>query len=290
MHRGINLIWIWLAGASVLWAMQAPTPAPRSAGKAAAAQQNAAAAQMQKMMQKIWPNLPPNQNPAAVARGKVLFDSHCTFCHGSDATGGNGGPDLVRSVLVNHDEHGNLIGPTIHNGRPAKGMPAFGSFTEDQIADLVAFLHQRNRDARLRFTYKLGNVAVGNAVAGKAYFEQHCAQCHSPGGDLTGIASRYQPDVLQQLWLDPAQQMVQPAPPVETVTVTLPSGEKLSGRLQHIDEFNVAFYDAHGYHSFPITPATKVEVHNPLTAHEELLKHLTDSDMHNVTTYLETLK
>src|SRR3984957_1346364 len=68
---------------------------------------------------QIWPNLPSNQNPASVARGKLLFQSNCGFCHGPDATGGNSGPDLVRPVLVNPDEHGTLIGPV--TAGPAAG-------------------------------------------------------------------------------------------------------------------------------------------------------------------------
>ena len=243
------------------------------------------------VMRQIWPNLPPNQDPAAVAQGKRLFEANCSFCHGPEATGGNGGPDLVRSVLVNHDEHGNLIGPVLHNGRPDKGMPTFSSLTGQQISDLVAFLHQRNRDARLRFTYKVENVATGDASAGRAYFAAHCSQCHSATGDLAGIASKNPADVLQQLWLSPQPRSgtgdTSQAP---DVTVRLPSGQTFSGKLAHLDEFDASLYDAHGYHSFRRTPGTKVEVQNPLAAHEELLKHLTDREMHDVTTYLETLK
>jgi mono/diheme cytochrome c family protein len=242
-------------------------------------------------MRRIWPNLPPNQNPVEVARGKALFESNCSFCHGPEATGGNGGPDLVRSVLVNHDEHGNLIGPTIRNGRIGKGMPAFPNFSDAQINDIVAFLHQRNRDARIRVSYRIGDVETGNAAAGKTFFSAHCASCHSPQGDLAGIAGKYDPDQLQQLWLDPAQQLgSQRGIPAETVTVTLPSGERLTGTLKHLDEFDVSLYDANGYHSFPITPGVRVKVDNPAQAHEDLLKHLTDADIHNVTTYLGTLK
>jgi len=243
-------------------------------------------------MRQIWPNLPPNQDPAAVARGKRLFSANCTFCHGADATGGNGGPDLIRSVLVNHDEHGNLIAPVIHGARVDKGMPKF-DLTDAQVADLVAFLHQRNRDARLRFTYKIANVAIGDAAAGKHYFDAHCSACHSANGDLAKIAAKYPADALQQLWLDPAAaySAAGKSLPPSQLTVTLPSGQVLSGKLQNLNEFNVAFYSHDGsYHSLPVTPGMKIAVKDPLAAHEALLKHLTDSDMHNVTTYLETLK
>lgn len=279
MFRKVGIICGAIAMAAALHAMQPSQNTPASSPQT---QQNAATEQMRKM----WPNLTPNQNPVAVAKGKILFASNCGFCHGADASGGNGGPDLIRSVLVNHDEHGDLIGPTIRNGRPDKGMPPFTSFTSAQIENLVAFIHQQNRDARIRFSYKIGNVAVGNAASGKDYFQTHCAQCHSPTGDLAGIATKFAPDALQQLWLNPASLIAAD----RTVTVTLPSRQKFSGKLQYMDEFNVALYDADGYHSFPIEPGTIVEVQNPMTAHRQLLQHLTDTDMHNVTTYLVTLK
>jgi cytochrome c oxidase cbb3-type subunit III len=234
-------------------------------------------------LRSIYPKLTPNQNPAAVSRGKALYEANCTFCHGKNATGGNGGPDLLRSVLLNHDEKGELVGPVIRLGRVKKGMPAF-SLANTQISDLVAFLHQRNRDARLRFTYKIPNVAIGNAVAGRTYFGSHCVSCHSASRDLAGIAKKYPGDELQQRWLDPGER------PAE-VTVTLLSGQKYVGNLAHVDEFNVSLYDTQGtYHSFALTPEYKVEIQDPLDGHRSLIDQLSDKDMHDVTTYLETLK
>jgi cytochrome c oxidase cbb3-type subunit 3 len=234
-------------------------------------------------LRNIYPNLLPNQAPAAVARGKRLFESNCAFCHGTDATGGNGGPDLLRSVLVNHDEKGELIVPVIREGRVSKGMPKF-TLTGTQVSDLVAFLHQRNRDARLRFTYKIANVAVGDAAAGKVYFESHCASCHSGTGDLAAIVARYPADELQQRWLYPPTGSID-------VTLTLASGQKYSGKVKHLDEFDVSLYDEQGtYRSFALTPEIHVAVTDPLEPHHKLLEQMTDTDMHNVTTYLETLK
>lgn len=231
----------------------------------------------------VYPNLPPNQPPEAVLRGKQLFKANCSFCHGTDATGGNGGPDLLRSVLVNHDERGELIAPVIREGRVGKGMPRF-SLPSSKILDLVAFLHQRNRDARLRFTYKVPNVAVGDVAAGKVYFDLHCASCHSVTGDLAGLAKKYTSDDLQQRWIDP------PPVPID-VTVSLPSGQEISGKIQHIDEFNVALFDDRGtYYSFVIRSEIHVKISDPLDGHYKLLQQLSDVEMHNVTTYLESLK
>jgi cytochrome c oxidase cbb3-type subunit 3 len=49
-------------------------------------------------------------------------------------------------------------------------------------------------------------------------------------------------------------------------------------------------YDASGdYHTWARN-AVKADVHDPLAAHVELLRNYTDTDMHNVLAYLETLK
>ena len=77
-----------------------------------------------------------------------------------------------------------------------------------------------------------------------------------------------------------------------TVTVTLPSGEKLTGTVDRLDDFNVSFHDARAIITRSTAMATypKVEVNDPLKAHVDLLRKYTDADIHNVTAYLVTLK
>jgi len=237
--------------------------------------------------------IPPAPDQAAVDRGQKLFSQNCSFCHGKDANGGDGGPDLIRSVLVNHDEHGNLIAPVVLNGRSQKGMPKF-SLTPAQISDIATFLHARNRYVRYRQLYQVKDVVTGDANAGEAYFNGagRCNTCHSATGDLAHVAREYEPEALLRTFLYPGRRGA--SPPIErtrkTVTITLKSGQVLSGPLQHLDEFTVSMYDASGdYHTWP-HDAVRVEVHDPLAAHAELLRTYTDSDMHNVLAYLETLK
>ena len=237
------------------------------------------------------------EDPAAVERGGKLFATHCGGCHGASAKGGPGAPDLIRSVLVLDDEKGILIAPVLREGRPDQGMPK-PNLTEPQISDIVAWLHVQTYAADHRATYTFLDVVTGDAKKGEAYFKTtgKCSTCHSPTGDLAGVGKKYEPFALQSKWLQPrsprgAMPTDSPRSAIK-VTVFLPSGESVSGTLDHLDDFNVSLYDSSGeYHSFARDGATpKVVVTDPLKAHRDLLAQYTDADIHNVTAYLVTLK
>jgi cytochrome c oxidase cbb3-type subunit 3 len=223
---------------------------------------------------------------AAAERGDKLYQANCAFCHGVKANGAEG-PDLVRSPVVLHDEKADLIGPVIFEGRPDKGMPAFASMTPAQIFDIAQFLHMRVELTANRGLYKVQNIVVGDAKAGAAYFDTHCKSCHA--SDLAHVGSKYEPVDLQTVFLWPAAARGRPAKPTK-VTITLPSGQTMMGTLKRIDDFDVSIFDAAGeYHSWP-RDRVKVEIPNPLAAHRELLAKYTDTDMHNLLSYLVTLK
>lgn len=240
----------------------------------------------------------PSQDPAAVARGKALFVPSCGFCHGNDAAG-KSAPDLIRSAVVLHDEKGGTLGPVILNGRTDKGMPAFPSFTPEQIADIAAFLHSRTQATANRFMYEIKGLMTGNAKAGEAFFNGagKCNTCHSPTGDLAGIAAKFQPADLQRRFLDPEPtwvdllmgKKVKPPAPAKVI-ITLATGEIVSGDLVHIDEFSVTFRDSNGWTRSVSRQEAKVDIKDPLAAHRDLLPQYTDADMHNMLAYLETLK
>ena len=240
----------------------------------------------------------PQQDPEAVARGRALFVPSCGFCHGNDAAG-KSAPDLIRSAVVLHDEKGSTLGPVVLNGRVDKGMPAFPAFTPEQIADIATYLHSRTQSTANRFTYEIKGLMTGNAQAGEAFFNGagKCNTCHSPTGDLAGIAAKYNPVDLQRRFLDPEPswvdlfmgKKVKPPTPAK-VTITLVTGETVSGELIHIDEFNVTFRDANGWTRSVSRDGAKVDINDPLAAHRALLPQYTDADMHNTLAYLETLK
>ncbi|TAM81958.1 MAG: c-type cytochrome [Acidobacteria bacterium] len=233
-----------------------------------------------------------NEYPAAqVERGRVQFQKTCGFCHGPDANGGSTGPNLMRSSVVRHDEKGDQIGPVVRNGFPGKGMPAF-QLSSDQVMDIVAFLRfrldesDRRSAAQAGAGYSLAKLLVGNAEAGKKFFDGagKCSSCHSPAGDLKGIAGKYPPADLQARMLYPGDTQ---AP---TATVTDASGKEYTGAVRLLSHYDVAIVDGSGwYRSWPLN-SVKVKLDDRLAAHRQLLSVMTDADMHNLFAYLETLK
>ena len=241
-----------------------------------------------------YPVRPPG-DPAAIERGKTLYGVNCQFCHGADTRGGDGGPSLLRAQVVLADDHGELIGPIVRAGRP--GMPKF-TFTDAQISDIAAFLHTFRAAGYDESRLKPPSIVVGDAAAGQAFFNAKCASCHSATGDLRGLATKItDPRLLQQTWLMPGSGGGRGAAapvrvPPTTVTVTLPSGEKVNGKLERMDDFMVSLTGADGVRrSFRTDGDTpKVEVHDPLQPHRDLWRTYADADIHNVTAFLVTLK
>lgn len=218
----------------------------------------------------------PLPDPEAVERGKNLFVPSCGFCHGPDATGGEG-PDLLRSTVALRDEGGNEIGPAIHAGRP--GMPAFPQMSDAQIKDLAAFIRFRQQAAIDRGAYELKEVNTGDADRGKTYFTAHCANCH----DLQGIALKYEPAVLMSRILYPRGAHYR-------ATVTS-GGSAISGVVEYLDDFEAGIRDAEGeYHPVTRGPKVVVTLDDPLEAHVRQMKAFQDNDLHDVLAYLETLR
>jgi cytochrome c oxidase cbb3-type subunit 3 len=237
--------------------------------------------------------------PAAqVAHGQQLFRSNCSFCHGSDARGGETGPNLVRDLVVLRDQNGELITPIVQSGIPDKGMPKFPLSATD-VADIAAWLHaQPLSDRGAPSTL---DILVGSSKAGETYFNGagRCTQCHSTTGDLAGIGAKYDAKTIQNLIVSGGgfgvgrRASAQPPKiPPTTVAVTLPSGQTFSGNLDHISAFIVALREPDGtYRSFARHDSIpKVVVTNPLQWHIDMLPQWKDSDIHNLTAYLATLK
>jgi cytochrome c oxidase cbb3-type subunit 3 len=257
----------------------------------------------------------PPGDPAVIQRGKTLYEINCRLCHGADLRGGDmGGINLLRSQLVLNDKEGELILPVVQSGRQNPGMPVMPPFPlpPDDVKAIAEYIHSVLATARPQGAPPPGaetalNIVVGDAKAGAAYFASKCASCHSATGDLQGIATRVpEPMQLQNLWVagfGGGGRGGRGAPPAPvspestgrrqvTVAVTTADGQRVEGRLDHIDDFLVTLTPADGMQrTFRRTgDVPKVDITDPLDGHKKLLVQYTDKDVHDVTAYLVTLK
>jgi cytochrome c oxidase cbb3-type subunit 3 len=275
-------------------AQEAPAPAPPAGGAGQGRGRSLATFPAQQR---------PPGDPAVVARGKTLYEINCQTCHGADLRGATG-PNLLRSQILLSDLSGELIDPVVHGSLP--NMKAI-EMTPDDVKTLAVYMHDIVRTARGQGAppgpgVPVTNIVVGDAAAGKTYFESKCASCHSVTGDLQGIGGRM-PDAktLQNLWVSGGAvgggggrrgRGAAADPRTPTVTVTLPSGEKIEGSLVKIDDFIVTLAQPDGtlrsVHREGDRP--KVDVKDPLAPHRALWSVMSDKDVHDVTAYLVTLK
>lgn len=233
--------------------------------------------------------LGPAPDAAAAKLGEPLYKQNCAACHGENARGGEG-PNLLRSTLVLHDEKGQDIGQVVKNGRPQAGMPAFTNLNQTEIYDIAEYVHQQvenaaNRGAYAKIYANQRSQTSGDPKKGQEFFQANCAGCHSATGDLAKIGLKYPEAVSMQA------RFIWPAPKGPgQVTVTTGSGEKVTGTVVRLDDFDVAVRDGNDeYHHWPRSQV-QVKVEDDLSGHRALLPKYTDADLHNVTAYLLSLK
>ena len=124
----------------------------------------------------------------AMQAGKRLFSNYCSQCHGSDAKGTTGFPNLSDNDWL-YGGAPEQIKTTIMNGRqgamPAWG-PVLGEKGVENVANYVQSLSGRQVDA-------------ASAEAGKTQFQTLCAACH--GADGKGNHALGAPNLTDNIWL-----------------------------------------------------------------------------------------
>lgn len=128
------------------------------------------------------------QDSSAQALGRSVFINNCAGCHGTDARGAIGFPDLTdHDWLYGGDP--DIVLTSIEKGRNGQ-MPAFNGVVDPQKLDsLLAFLphwSDPELDARVR-------------EAGLAAFAGTCAGCH--GADGKGNVALGAPNLTDETWL-----------------------------------------------------------------------------------------
>jgi cytochrome c oxidase cbb3-type subunit 3 len=245
----------------------------------------------------------PPGDPAQITRGKTLYEVSCRGCHGADLRGGDmGGPNLLRSQVALSDQDGELIVPIIQGSRQNSGMPPVPMSPQDAkavaayVRSILGTIGTQGKPPSIG--KEAPSILVGDASAGQQYFNAKCATCHSATGDLAGIAARISdPKALQNRWVaggGSGRRFNNAASPrrVVTATVTLPSGEIVEGRMIRVDDFlvTVGLVDGSVRTFRREGDVPKVEVHDPMKVHRDLLTEYTDKEIHDVTAYLVTLK
>ena len=260
---------------------QGPPAGRGNAGSAPTSEQRAAAT-------RAFLGLGAAPDKTAAARGAPLYQQSCSFCHGPNARGAEG-PNLIVSDVVLEDDHGEHLVPFLKKGRPEKGMPSFSGAPDEQLKDITEFLHQQVEDVANRGTYHMLNILVGDSAKGQAYVAANCTSCHA-AGSFDHIAAKFpSPDQLQRSWIWPPR----PADNSLAVsaTVKMADGTSVSGRLSSLSDFRVVLVDREGQsRTFDRGHTLSVEVEDPLSPHEAMIKTLKNDDMHNVTAYLESLR
>ncbi|MEQ1592152.1 MAG: cytochrome-c oxidase, cbb3-type subunit III [Thiobacillaceae bacterium] len=127
-------------------------------------------------------------DPKARAIGKNLFLTYCSQCHGSNAAGAKGFPNLTDNDWL-YGGDPDTIKTTITGGRggvmPPLGV-GLGPQKTKEVANYVLSLSGRNHDAAM-------------AASGKTIFAENCAACHMPTG--TGMQAMGAPNLTDKVWL-----------------------------------------------------------------------------------------
>lgn len=119
-----------------------------------------------------------SKDPQALKMGARMFASYCSVCHGSDAKGSYGFPNLTDHNWRWGGE-ADTIKTTILAGRHGM-MPAWGAVIgEDGVKNVAAYV----RSELAGLPQPAG--AEGDAAAGKQIFASNCVACHGPAGKGT---------------------------------------------------------------------------------------------------------
>jgi polar amino acid transport system substrate-binding protein len=83
----------------------------------------------------------PSVDTAAAARGRALFNSNCSHCHGANAASPETRTDLRRLRRRYGTQTDEVFSTTVRDGRPEKGMPLWkGVLSDDDLAAVKAFV------------------------------------------------------------------------------------------------------------------------------------------------------
>ncbi|NIB41948.1 cytochrome-c oxidase, cbb3-type subunit III [Pseudomaricurvus alkylphenolicus] len=128
------------------------------------------------------------EDPRALKMGVRMFANNCAVCHGADAGGNYGFPNLTDGDWL-YGGSAEQIKHSITHGR-AGNMPAWGPIIGEEnvvaSAEYVLSLSGQEHDAEL-------------AAKGQGVYAANCAACHGADGSGSQIVGA--PDLTDDVWL-----------------------------------------------------------------------------------------
>ncbi len=233
----------------------------------------------------------PAPNPGAPqvssSEGRQLFEAACAGCHGLDGRGGERGPDIVtRQQIVQMPDAD--ISEILRSGRPAAGMPPFGSLGEAKLKELLAYL---------RTLQGKGTVAAlpGDPRNGKTLFfgKARCSECHMMQGtggflgrDLSVYGASLSPAEVRSNILRPGEASNKAN---KTAVVDMRDSTRFSGVIRNEDNFSIQLQSPDGtFHFLNRSDVTQVTFLAQPIMPSDYDKTLTSSELNDVVSYLLT--
>jgi len=184
------------------------------------------------------PDTNPFSSEADIQQGAALFQTHCSYCHGSFGEGGRGA-DLTAGIYRRGGSDSELY-TSVRYGIPGSEMGPV-RITDDEVWKVVAYVKRLGSQGLLE-------KAPGDASAGRQVYEKSgCANCHSIekaggslGPDLTDIGRRRGLKFLAESLIKPEADI-----PINYrgVQVMLKSGQTVSGIRLNYDDLSIQLRD-----------------------------------------------
>jgi putative heme-binding domain-containing protein len=236
------------------------------------------------------------QSATDVQVGKTLFDGMCVVCHGFGGTGGAGPPLDRPKLLLAPDEKS--LRAIITDGIPDRGMPRVRRVTENEMRQLVAYVHSLGKTAR--------GPVTGNAQKGREQYERlSCARCHTiigqggtVGPSLSEIGRLRGADYLRQAVIDPGATLPRGTLPIPArgyseylpVRVVMKDGSEVRGFRLNEDLFTIQLRDLSGdFHSIRKSDAELVRKENGASVMPSFKGRVGGADLDDLVAYLASL-
>lgn len=266
--RHVLLVWCSAGFLTVALSAQAPQN-PALAGGAAASP---------------IPDTNPFTSESDIRAGEALFQTHCSYCHGSFGEGGRGA-DLTTGVY-RHGGRDPELYASVRNGIPGTEMAPV-RVSDDDVWRMIAFVKRLGSRGLLE-------KATGDPAAGQLVYQKSgCASCHrveanggNLGPDLTDIGRRRGLKFLTESLVRPEADI---AVAYRAVQVALKSGQTVTGMRLNRDDLSIQLRDSRdNLRSFLMQNVQEVRYDKPSLM--PAYASMNQKDLENVIAYLNSLK